>query len=189
VRLDGRPLFVCDSIKIPKSGQRMPSVKAMHQESSGNTKPSYIMGHFWNTICLLAGSSSHCFAIPLRFLIHDGLKRSPSEKATLSDKAAAMLLDTVSQDALVVADCAYSCRKILDALVRAGLRYIGCVRTNTVAWLPAPERAQKPGRGRPRKYGDKVKRNDLYKQKSLFQEASVQTYSELEDIRYHCVEL
>jgi hypothetical protein len=189
VRLDDRLLYVCDSIKIPKAGQKMPAVKSMHQESSGNTKPSYIMGHFWNSVCLLAGSATHCFAIPLRFLIHDGLKRSPSEKATLSDKAAAMLLDTVTQGALVVADCAYSCQKILDALMHAGLHYLGSVRSNTVAYLPAPARPEKPGRGRPRKYGDKVKLNDLYKQKHLFQDASVRTYSELRDIRYYCLDL
>lgn len=189
VRLEGRLLFVCDAIKIPKAGQKMPAVKAMHQESSGNTKPSYIMGHLWTSIGLLAGSFSHCFSIPLRFAIHDGLKRSPSEKATLADKTAALLKETVTTGALVVADCAYACRKVLDALREAGLHFLGSVRSNTVAYRPAPDRPEKPGRGRPRKYGERVKLEELFAQKRLFCEASVQLYAELQDIRYYSLDL
>jgi hypothetical protein len=189
LRLAGRPLYVCDAIKIPKAGQKMPAVKALHQESSGNTKPGYIMGHFWCSIGVLAGSFTHCFCVPLRFVIHDGLKRSPSEKATLSDKAAALMVDTVDTRALIVADCAYACRKVLDALKKAGLLFLGSVRSNTVAYWPAPRRTGKPGRGRPRKYGEKVKLRDLFRERQRFQHADLQLYSDLKDVRYLALDL
>jgi hypothetical protein len=174
LQLAGRPLYVCDAIKIPKAGQKMPAVKGMHQESSGNTKPGYIMGHFWCSIGVLSGTFTHCFSIPLRFMIHDGIKRSPSEKATLSDKAAALMVATVAPGALIVADCAYACRKILDALKKAGLHLLSSVRSNTVAYWPAPQPKERPGRGRPRKYGDKVKLRDLFREQQHFQRADFQ---------------
>ena len=45
VRVDGEILLICDGLKAPKEGRKMPAVKSLHQESTSNSKPEYIMGH------------------------------------------------------------------------------------------------------------------------------------------------
>jgi hypothetical protein len=73
----GLPLFVVDGIKAAKAGRKMPAVKLLHQESTDNTKPGHIMGHFWGAVSSLVQAGPHVFAIPLRFQIQDGLQAIP----------------------------------------------------------------------------------------------------------------
>ena len=89
-----RPVYLFDAIKVGKSGKKMPGVKMLHQESEDNTKAEFIMGHFWGALSLLCGSGQRAFAIPLRLQLQDGLKRSPSEKATLTDKMHKLVIDS-----------------------------------------------------------------------------------------------
>ena len=90
----GRPVYVFDAIKVGKSGKRMPGVKMLHQESGDNTKPEFIMGHFWGALGLLCGAGENVCAVPLLLKLQDGLKRSPSEKATLTDKMAQLVVES-----------------------------------------------------------------------------------------------
>jgi len=48
LKLNGRAILVADGIKIAKSGNKMPGVKLLHQESQNNSKPEFIMGHMWH---------------------------------------------------------------------------------------------------------------------------------------------
>lgn len=48
LKLNGRAIVVADGIKIAKSGNKMPGVKLLHQESQNNSKPEFIMGHMWH---------------------------------------------------------------------------------------------------------------------------------------------
>jgi hypothetical protein len=50
LRVNGRRVLVGDSIKVAKSGKKMPGVKLLHQQSDSNTKPEYIMAS-WDTPC------------------------------------------------------------------------------------------------------------------------------------------
>ena len=84
--MNGTPLYLVDGIKVGKAGRKMPGVKLFHQESDNNTKPEYIMGHYWGAVSKVVTGGMHAYALPLRFQIQDGLKRSPSEAATLIDK-------------------------------------------------------------------------------------------------------
>ena len=96
VTLNGAPLYVLDGLKMGKAGKKMPGVKLMHQESTDNTKPEYIMGHFWGALSLLVrGFPKHVYAMPLCFQIQDGLKRSTSEVATLIDKMGTLVNETL----------------------------------------------------------------------------------------------
>ena len=63
-RYAGRPVLLGDGIKIPKSGRKMPAVKLLYQESEGNTKPRYIMGHSVQVVSMLVAAGSF-FAVPL----------------------------------------------------------------------------------------------------------------------------
>jgi hypothetical protein len=162
----------------------MPGVKLLHQESTTNTKPEYIMGHFWGAISALVTAGPHVFALPLRLQIQDGLKRSPSEKATLIDKMHVLVTQLVPAGAIVVADAYYSAQGFLRALLAANLHFIGRVRSTTVAYEPPPPPRGPRRRGRPRVRGARVKLTELFDRPGRFRPASVELYGGLKDIRY-----
>ena len=183
-----RPVYLFDAIKVGKSGKKMPGVKMLHQESEDNTKAEFIMGHFWGALSLLCGSGQRAFAIPLRLQLQDGLKRSPSEKATLTDKMHKLVIDSGVEAGLVVADSYYSCQAVLQSLTDAGFHYLGAVRKTTVAYhLPPPKEPGRPGR--PRKYGQKVKLADLFGQRHLFSTAWLPLYGNNQQVRLYAIDL
>ena len=93
-RFDGRPVLLGDGIKIPKSGRRMPAVKLLHQQSEGNTKPQYIMGHSVQVVSVLVAAAGSFFAVPLAGRIHEGVKFTNRDQRTLPRKCCD-LLETV----------------------------------------------------------------------------------------------
>ena len=188
VTVAGLPLYVVDGIKVGKAGRKMPGVKLLHQESTDNTKPEYVMGHFWGAVSSLVHAGRHVFAIPLRFQIQDGLKRSPSEARTLVDKMQGLVTTSITGVGIVVADAYYATQGFFRALLAADLHCISRVRGNTVAYRSPPPRL--PGqRGRPRKRGPKVKLAELFERPWLFRETSVALYSDLKAIRYYYLDL
>ncbi len=66
----------------------MPGVKALHQPSGNNSKPSYILGHSFQVLDCTA--SGHVAAVPLVSRIHEGLVWFPGEPCSLLDKAVAV---------------------------------------------------------------------------------------------------
>lgn len=186
--IEGLPLYVVDGIKIGKAGRKMPGVKLLHQESTDNTKPEYIMGHFWGAVSALVHAGKHVFALPLRFQIQDGLKRSPSEVATLIDKMHTLVTEVITGIGIVVADAYYANRGFITALRAANLYFIGKVRSNTVAYEPPPSRPTGK-RGRPRTRGAKVRLRELFDKPQFFQQAAVELYGDLKGIRYCCRDL
>ena len=79
-RYAGRPVLLGDGIKIPKSGRKMPAVKLLYQESEGNTKPRYIMGHSVQVVSMLVAAAGSFFAVPLAGRIHEGVKFTPPQE-------------------------------------------------------------------------------------------------------------
>lgn len=189
VQVGGRPICAVDAIKVGKAGRKMPGVKLLHQESSDNTKPDYIMGHFWGAVSLLSHACGTVVSIPLRFQIQDGLKRSPSEVATLVDKMADLVLNTLAgTNALVVGDAYYSNQKMLRSLMTAGLDYIGKMKISTIAY-ERPVAPERPRRGRPRKRGAKVKLRELFNESANFHAESLYVYGKMQEVRYLSREL
>ena len=65
ITVDGYVVFAADGLKVPKEGRKMPAVKSLHQESGDNAKAEFIMGHSFQAVSLLVGSSSgQLFAVP-----------------------------------------------------------------------------------------------------------------------------
>jgi hypothetical protein len=186
IRIDGLPLYVVDGLKVGKAGRKMPGVKLLHQESTDNTKPEHIMGHFWGAISSLVSAGQHVFALPLQLQIQDGLKRSPSEKATLIDKMHALVTQMSSPGALVIADAYYATQGFLRALLAANRHFLGRVCSNTVAYESPPPRHSPPPRGRPRLRGARIKLKELFNRPELFHPACVDLYGSLKDLRYLC---
>jgi hypothetical protein len=193
VTLDGRLIFLADGIKVSKEGRKMPAVKKLHQESGNNTKPSFIFGHSFQAVALLArGLLGQPFAVPLSSRIHEGVVFSNRDKRTLLDKLVALFLEIVAvsdTSAILVADAYYASRKVIQPLLLEGHHLITRARINTTAWEPAPKPERRP-RGRPRIYGDKLRLRDLLLKKDGFRSAPSPVYGEEGiEIRYRCVDL
>jgi hypothetical protein len=192
--VDGvRPLVAADGVKAPKEGTKMPAVKSLHQESTNNSKPDFIMGHSLQALALLVrGAASQVLAVPLAARIHEGLKFTNRDKRTLPEKLAVMIAEIVtpvfSTSVVLVADAYYACAPLINQLLRAGHHLISRVRSTAVAYRPAEPQ---PGRrGRPRKYGAKVYLQSLFRSKTQFLTASVSLYGKDHVVvRYYSIDL
>ena len=162
MRCNGRVVLVGDGIKIAKSGKKMPAVKRLHQSSESNSKAPYIMGHSCQAVSLLAQGLKSVVAIPLAARIHEGLVFSNRDKRTQLDKMIA-LIDELAINApfYFVADAYYASRKIALPLLAAGNHLVTRVRSNAVAYFPAPTPKRRK-RGRPKVYGTKMALKSLF---------------------------
>ena len=191
-RFAGKPVLLGDGIKIPKSGRKMPAVKLLHQESEGNTKPEYIMGHSVQVISLLSAAGQSFFAVPLAARIHEGVKYTNRDQQTLPSKFV-NLLDSIgiNQAYYLVADAYYACQQVALRLQHAGNHLISRVRRSTSAYEPAPVRNAPRQRGRPRLYGKKIKLWSLFHcPRQAWQTALSPVYGERNvTIRFACLDL
>jgi len=164
LRINGRILLVGDGLKVPKEGKKMPAVKKLYQESGSNSKPSYIFGHSCQVIAILAGTVNSVFAVPLVSRIHEGVVFSNRDTRTLLDKMIELLISLqIPEQFYFIADAYYATGKIIVGLLAMGQHLISRVKSNAVAYLPVEETGQgKKKRGRPKKYGKKVKLKDFF---------------------------
>ena len=187
-------VFVADGLKVAKEGRKMPAVKSLHQESEDNSKAEFIMGHSFQVLSLLVTSvTGQVFAVPLLARICEGLiwhhsGRRPSQLAQLA-QLFLKLTRLANVPALLVADAYYANRTVLLPLLEEERQLISRVRSNTVAFKPAPI-PKRRGRGRPRIYGAKVKLRNLFHAGQCFEEAPSPVYGESNiTIQYRCVDL
>lgn len=191
LRLDGRPVLVADGIKVAKSGKKMPGVKKLHQTSESNTKPEYIFGHSCQAVAGLLQAASSVFAVPLTCRIHEGLVFSNRDRRTLLDKLI-LLIDSldVTEPFLLVADAYYASGKIVRGLLERKGHLVTRVRSNAVAYQPAPPANAPRKRGRPPMYGKKVRLADFAKEENAFAEAPSPVYGETGvTLRYRALDL
>jgi len=181
LRVSRKPVLVGDGIKVAKAGRKMPGVKKLHQESDSNTKPEYIFGHSCQAVAVLTQALSSVFALPLAGRIHEGTVFSNRDHRTLLDKMI-LLLDSLDlkEPFYFVADAYYASGKIVRGLLARGNHLVTRVKSNSVAYLPAtpPPSHQPRRRGRPAKYGKKIKVAALLKEEDQLQEAPSPVYGE-----------
>jgi len=191
-RFAGRPVLLGDGIKIAKSGRKMPAVKLLHQESEGNTKPEYIMGHSIQVVSMLAAAGASFFAVPLAGRIHEGVKFTNRDQQTLPEKFGT-LLDCLSigEPFTLVADAYYACKQVALRLQCSGSHLISRVRRSTSAYQPAPIVNAPRARGRPRLYGQKIKLWTLFESPTqAWQSAHSPVYGERGvTLRFLCLDL
>jgi hypothetical protein len=168
LRVKGR--LVGDGLKVAKEGRKMPAVKKLHQSSQNNSKANYIFGHSFQALGLLArGALGQLCCVPLASRIHEGLVFSNRHRHTLLDKFVQLLL---------VVDAYYASAKVIRPLLAAHHHVLTRIKCNAVAYhlavLPAIRR-----RGRPRRYGQKVRLRDLWRScRRQFQTAASPVYGE-----------
>lgn len=189
-KYNGRILLLADGIKVAKSGRKMPAVKKLHQESQNNSKPEYIFGHSCQAAALVVAAASSYFALPLCCRIHEGVVFSNRDKRTLLNKLVTMILSLgIRVPCYLIADTYYASKSVIEPLLESGQHLISAVRSNVVAYEPAPPSRIKR-RGRPRTYGTKVKLHSLFDQTALFSQAPSPVYDETDvTIRYLCKDL
>jgi hypothetical protein len=172
LRVNGRPFLVADGIKVAKTGRKMPGVKKLHQQSESNTKPEFIFGHSCQAVAVLTQALSSVFALPLAYRIHEGTVFSNRDHRTLLDKMI-LLLDSlrIQEPCYFVADAYYAAGNIVRGLLARGNHLVTRVKSNSVAFFPAtptPPHQARP-KGRPAKYGKKIKVAALLKQTGQLQ--------------------
>jgi hypothetical protein len=146
-------VYVADGLKIAKEGKKRSGVKKLHQASENNSKASYIMGHSFQALALLVGTTGGTVAaIPLLSRIQEGLVWFPGDRRSLPDKLASLFLETVSpvsRCALLVADAYYASGKVIRPLLQEDHHWLTRVRKNAVAYQEAPP-PKVARRGRPK---------------------------------------
>lgn len=157
LRIHGKLVIPGDGIKVGKAGKKMPGVKRLHQSSESNTKPTFITGHSCQAVGILARGLSSVVCIPLAARIHEGVIFSNRDKRTLLDKMIVLLNDLdMPSPCYFVADAYYASKKVILPLLERQWHLITRVRSNAVAYLPAPVKERRK-KGRPRLYGEKSK--------------------------------
>jgi hypothetical protein len=176
--VNGRIVLLADGIKAPKSGRKMPAVKKLHQESQNNSKPEYIFGHSCQAIAVVVKAMESFFALPLACRIHEGVISSNRDKRTLMDKLILLFKElSVSIPCVLVGDAYYATAKIILPLLRGGNHLVTALKSNAVAYetVPSPDKRK---RGRPRRYGPKVRLKTLFDNPSAFTQAPSPVYGE-----------
>jgi len=185
LRVNGRIVLVADGLKVPKTGKKMPAVKLLHQESENNTKPEYIRGHSCQAVAVLATALKSHFAIPLCARIHDGIVVSPKYRSMLEKMLELTRNLKVAHPCYLTADAYYVGRKLIRGLLADGHHLISRVRSNAVAYLSPEEEVEpksKKRRGRPKKYGPKVKLRTFLNDPAKMQSAPSPIYGETKTI-------
>jgi hypothetical protein len=191
VHVNGRLVLVGDGIKAPKRGRKMPAVKLLHQQSESNTKPEYIMGHSMQAVGLLVHAAQSVFSVPLAARIHEGLVWSNRDRRTLLDKMLG-LLDILALKApfYFVADAYYAAGKMVSGLLKHGNHLVTRVKSNAVAYAPAPRNNGRRTRGRPKTYGKKIKLKSLLANVKSMQQVASPVYGERNvTLRYRVCDL
>jgi hypothetical protein len=176
--------LVClaDGLKVPKEGRKMPAVKKLHQESTNNSKPEFIDGHSFQAISLLVqAADGHVTSVPLTARIHEGvIDRALELRRTLLDRLVELFLEIARELApqlILVADAYYASAKVILPLLAQGHHLVSRVRRNAVAYRPPPI-PRRRRRGRPRRYGRKLRLVSLLQRESGFETAASPVYGE-----------
>lgn len=203
VTVDGRAVLLGDHTMTAKDGRRMPGVVTLHQDSETQSKPNYFRGHFWGAIGLLVGTLAEPFCLPLSLRMHQGfthLRQSDTaDPETSATRLVHMALDFAQEHnrpSLLILDAFFSVACVFElaasvwsvALHKPLVTILVRAKKNYVAYFPA-EQAQKPGPGRPRKYGDKVKLYEVFDHLHFFEHTRCQVYGAIEDVAYLALDL
>jgi hypothetical protein len=162
--VNGRIVLIADRIKAPKTGRKMPAVKKLHQESQNNSKPEYIFGHSCQAIAVVVKAAQSFFALPLACRIYEGVIFTNRDKLILLFKELAL-----ARPALLVGNAYYATAKIILPLLRDGHHLVSALKSNAVAYAPVPVPVRRK-RGRPSRYGRKVRLKTLFADESAFTE-------------------
>ena len=193
-------VLVGDGVKQSKEGRRITGVKKLFQESENSAKPSYIHGHMFGGLGILAGNSNARACIPLSIRLHDGLSATSAWTGTSASSHIIKMVEDAYLaarefgNALLLLDRYFLSVPALERL--AQLNQEGSVRMEIVSKAkrnctayekPAPRSSK---RGRPPKKGDAVHLEKLFSsRREQFLETETMLYGKEQSIHYYCINL
>ena len=205
VMIDDRLVMIGDGIKICKEAEKMPGVKKLFQESDNSNKPSFIYGHHFGVLGLLAGLlNKKIFCIPLGAELHEGaqalreMQNKPTPmvngrvKISITTLMAALAVKHITgmgRETILVLDAYFAVGPVFlmlkAATNSAGQRIAHVItraKSNVVAYKDPPPRTGR--RGAPKKYGAKVHLRELFtKSRDQFEEATIDIYNKRKTIK------
>lgn len=206
----GKRILIGDGIKIAKEAKYMPGVKKLYQDSENSGKSSWIFGHHFGVIGVLAGTTEKSFCVPLGAEIHEGaealreLQGKPSPKvngvektsiSTLMGNLLASKAELFAEPCVGVLDAYFAVAPVFDIAKatrdengQQQLHIITRAKDNIVAHEIDPPAYC--GRGRPAKYGKKLKLKQLFDSKaSEFKPLTATIYGEPRTVSILCLDL
>lgn len=186
-RVNKKILILADGLKAAKEGRKMPAVKVLHQESLNNSKSEFILGHYIESLALLAGNKGATYAIPLTGQIHSGVIFSKEEeKLTVVDRFIKLVKNYLSEISYyLIADAYYVAKKLMKSLISNGNHLLTRMRTNGVVWEKYKGTKKRKGGGRRKLYGRKIYVRKLFNDRTKFKTASSPVYGEKKvEIKY-----
>ena len=200
-RVDGAAVLIGDGIKVPKEGRRMPAVQKLHQESENSSKAPYIFGHLLGAVGVLVGGPTKLSCLPLHLQLQAGVKTIFSWAEGESQRQESHVVQLLQQayeagksfgKTLLLLDryfLSVHVLRCLQLLNQAGakMNIITRAKRSCIAY---EKPSYKPGKGRPRKKGAKLKLFELFSDRAEhFKEVAVTLYGKREKVRYLCLDL
>jgi hypothetical protein len=206
----GALILLGDGVKTAKEAEYMPGVKKLHQESENSGKAPWIFGHHFGVVGLLAGSLEKLFCIPVAAELHEGasaLRQLQGKVAPVVNGVEKTTVVTLMGQLLatVASNLAQPCLAIVDAYFAAApmftmakavcrdngerlLHIITRAKGNVVAREPQP--GAYGGRGRPPKYGKKIRLKELFTARAAdFSPVIVTVYGETKTLQILSLDL
>ena len=198
---DGSVILVGDGTKISKEAKHMPGVKKHHQDSENSGKASYIFGHLFGCIGILASNTNKILCIPLLMTVQDGVKhilswKNPDDRQNshvvqiIEDACKAA---SIMGKAVLLLDRYFLTESALQKLNQWNsdnpdklIKLVTKAKSNVTAYEKPEKKAH---RGRPRKKGKTVHLKELFRSQELFNDIQVFMYGKQETVRYYSVNL
>ena len=177
VRYNNRKVYLIDGIKVAKEGRRMAGVKWLFQSSQNSSKPSYIFGHSFQALHILASVSEQYVAVPLIMRIHEGLN---DRRGSLVIRVLDFIYAIGIRNSYIVGDAYYWAGELSKELRSRGNHLISRLKSTAVAYEEPPK---SKGRGRPKIYGKKRKLKNFFI-KNGFTKIQLFLYGKTESIEY-----
>ena len=203
-RIGNRLVLVGDHTKTPKDGRKMPAVTTLHQDSETGSKPSYFRGHHWGCIGILIQACGKYSAVPLWANIQEGLTLLANSDEKRHLPKTVQIVEMARKTAMAMSTKAYL---VLDAYFAVGPVFLAAAgqlngvgdfvhiltraKKNVVAYCKPPKK-KKHQRGRPKKYGDKLKLITLFDANCPcynFQTIEAYIYGKNENVSYLVLDL
>ena len=182
-------VLVIDDTLVAKWGKKIFGRCLHFDHSAKENDPKYLFGHNWVVIGLLYYTKTFskwlCFALWASLYISKD--KCPEERSFQTKIEIALQMLEAIKGALnliltVVTDAMYIKAPVIKWAIVNQVTLMGRIRKDSVLYEPAPQRRRK-GRGRPRKYGNRIK--DFLG--LPFKKATLRLYDKDVELRYHSV--
>jgi hypothetical protein len=198
----GKLVLLGDHIKISKEGCRMPDIEILHQDSQNSGKSEYIAGQNYGQISAVITNRRESRSIPLITELQKSPPRIEGTKKPDGDtlvtqmvKLAHKAAKVINKPSVIALDAYFSSHAAWlasDETVTADggklVEIVTRAQSNTVAYT-IPSQSEKPKRGKPRIYGDKVVLYSLFSEISEFTATTMTLYGKKTAVKYLCVDL